>query len=110
MATTINLTYKGTPYTLEFTRRSVKMLEESGFVLADASRKPLSVLSELFAGAFKAHHPFVKKDTVEDILLHVKDKDKLYDKLAEMYCEPMEYLMKDPEDDEGNVDWEASNG
>lgn len=52
----------------------------------------------------------MKKDTVEDILLHVKDKDKLYDKLAEMYCEPMEYLMKDPEDDEGNVDWEASNG
>ena len=59
------------------------------------------------AGAQSANYPFC---TIEPNVGMVSVPDERLDKLAEMYCEPMEYLMKDPEDDEGNVDWEASNG
>ena len=59
------------------------------------------------AGAQSANYPFC---TIEPNVGVVAVPDSRLDKLAEMYCEPMEYLMKEPEDDEGNVDWEASNG
>lgn len=105
MAKQITFTYDDKDYTLEYTRRTVRRMEEEGFVASDISVKPMTMLPRLFAGAFKAHHPFVKADVIEAIYQALPDKDKLIDKLAEMYNDPIESLMDEPEDKSKNVKW-----
>ena len=51
MAKTINFTFEGTDYTLEYTRASVAALEKQGFNIGDISDKPLTTLPALFAKA-----------------------------------------------------------
>lgn len=99
----------GNPYTLEFTRRSVELLERSGFKIRDIKDFPMTTLPRLFEGAFLAHHKNVKKETVDEIFAKLNNKDDLIGKLAEMYNEPIEALVAEPEDsEEGNAGWEAS--
>lgn len=109
MAKQLKFTYGGVDYTLEFTRRTVQSMERNGFVADDIDRKPMTVLPALFAGAFLAHHRFVKQDVIDEIYSHMTHKEDLIAKLAEMYNEPILTLVSEPdEDDEGNVDWTAS--
>ena len=63
MAKTINFTYEGKDYTLEFTRRTIRQMEDEGFVARNIDDRPMTLLPALFAGAFKAHHRFVKQET-----------------------------------------------
>ena len=60
------------------------------------------------AGAFLAHHKFVKPEVIDKIFRSLKNKDTLVGKLAEMYNEPIAAMVNEPEADEGNVDWTAS--
>jgi hypothetical protein len=106
MAKQIRFEYEGVPYTLEYTRKSIEMMEKQGFVASEIAEKPLSTLPALFAGAFYAHHRFVKRDTIDAIFSKLSDKEGLIAKLAEMYNEPIEALFDEPK--EGNVKWEAS--
>ena len=108
MAKTINFTYEGKDYTLEFTRRTIRQMEDEGFVARNIDDRPMTLLPALFAGAFKAHHRFVKQDTIDAIYANMPNKDKLIEKLAEMYNEPIISLMQEPEDTAKNVDWMAS--
>lgn len=108
MAKQINFTFEGEDYTLEFNRRSIEMMERQGFLASEISTKPMSVLPALFAGAFLAHHRFVKRDTIDRIFNHMTNKQELIGKLAEMYQEPILTLLNEPEEDEGNVTWGAS--
>ena len=108
MAKTINIQYGDTEYTLEFTRKSVETMERQGFVLEDIRTKPMTTLPALFAGAFLAHHRFVKGDTVNAIYKKLPNKDELLQKLGEMYSEPIEALMAEPEESEGNLTWGAN--
>ena len=108
MAKTISITYKGTEYTLEFTRKSVETMERQGFVIGDIGDKPISTLPALFAGAFLAHHRSVENGTVEKIFAGIPDKTKFIQKLAEMYNEPLETLLDEPEETEGNLTWGAN--
>lgn len=95
-------------YTLEYTRKSVATMEKQGFVAAEVDKKPVTLLPALFAGAFLAHHRFVKQDTIDKLYSHIKDKDSLIGKLVEMYNEPLIALLDDPESgEEGNVEWTA---
>lgn len=64
MSKQLNFKYNGTEYTLEFTRRTVEQMEREGFVAGDITDKPMIMLPTLFAGAFKAHHKFVKREVV----------------------------------------------
>jgi len=98
----------GTTYTLEFTRRTVEQMERQGFVIRDMGKSPMTSLPTLFRGAFLAHHRTVQRDVIDEIFAALPDKDGLFDKLAEMYVEPIEALMADPEEDKGNVKWEAN--
>ena len=50
MAKQIVFTYEDKEYTLEFTRRTVKQMEDEGFVAQDIDRKPMTLLPALFAG------------------------------------------------------------
>ena len=108
MAKTITIEDDGKKYTLEFTRKSIEAMERQDFVISDAASKPMSTLPALFAGAFLAHHKFVKRDVIDAIFKKLPDKEKLFEKLAEMYTEPLEALMEDPEESEGNVTWGTS--
>ena len=108
MAKTIGFTYEGKDYTLEFTRRTIKQMEDEGFVAKNIDDRPMTLLPALFAGAFKAHHRFVKQDVIDEIYSNMPNNDKLIEKLAEMYNEPILALMEEPEDSAKNVDWMTS--
>ena len=109
MAKQIRFEYKGQEYILEFTRKSIEMMERQGFVAGDIVEKPMTTLPALFAGAFLAHHRYVKKELIDEIFSKMTDKEELIRKLAEMYNEPIMALMDEPNpNDEGNVKWEAS--
>lgn len=107
MAKTIEITYGGKEYRLEFTRRSIEQMEKNGFQAGGLGDKPVSTLPALFAGAFIAHHKFTKRDMIDEIYAHLPDKPGLVQKLAEMYNEPIMALMDEPEEDEGNAVWKA---
>ena len=106
---TINDPTTGVTYTLEYTRKSVEMMEKSGFVADDVQRKPMTMLPALFAGAFLAHHRFVKRDVIDNIYAHLNHKDELISALVEMYNEPLLSLLDEPEQEgnEGNLNWKT---
>ena len=106
MAKQLTFTYDGKDYTLEFTRRTVAEME--GFIASDITDKPMTTLPALFAGAFLAHHRFVKEDIINDIYSKLTKKEDLIGKLAEMYNEPILALVEEPEKAEGNLDWTAT--
>lgn len=108
MAKTINFTFEGTDYTLEYTRASVAALEKQGFNIGDISDKPLTTLPAFFAGAFLAHHRFVKREVIDRIFEKMTNKMDLVMRLAEMYNEPIEALVDEPEESEGNLTWGTS--
>lgn len=108
MAKQLTFTYDGKDYTLEFTRRTVAEMEKKGFIASDITEKPMTTLPALFAGAFLAHHRFVKSDIIDNIYSKLTKKEDLIGKLAEMYNEPILTLVEEPEEAEGNLDWTAT--
>lgn len=108
MAKKLNFEYNGKEYTLEYTRQTVREMERDGFKANDLIEKPMLTLPKLFAGAFKAHHKWgTKPADIEAIYNALSNKDALLEKLAEMYNEPMEAMLDEP--DEGNaIAWEAN--
>lgn len=109
MAKQIIFTHGGKDYTLEYTRRTVKQMEAEGFVTAEIDNRPMTLLPALFAGAFKAHHRFVKPEVIDEIYAAMPNKEALIGKLAEMYNEPISALLEEPDETTGkNVDWVAS--
>ena len=105
----INDPVTGVTYTLEYTRKSVEMMEKQGFIADDVEKKPMTMLPALFAGAFLAHHRFVKREIIDSIYKKLTNKDKLIEKLVEMYNEPIMTLLTEPEQEgnEGNLSWTA---
>lgn len=108
MAKTINFSYKDVDYTLEYNRRSIEKMEQSGFRLEDIGNKPATNIPKLFAGAFLMHHKFVKTELIDEIFSMLPNKEELFQKLVEMYEEPLNALLTDPEGDEGNLTWGAN--
>lgn len=108
MSKTLEFSYEGKDYCLEFTRRSIETMERNGFVVSDIKDKPMLTLPTLFAGAFLAHHKFVRRDVIDAIYEKMTNKQELIGKLAEMYNEPINALVNDPAEDSGNVSWTAN--
>ena len=100
--------YKGTEYTLEFTRKSVEQMEREGFVADDINVKPVTTLPALFAGAFKANHRWVKRELIDEIFSKMTNKGELIGKLAEMYNEPLKALFDEPAESPENLSWTQS--
>ncbi len=108
MNTTINLTYNGEKYTLEYDRSTVKLLENAGFVLEEFLRKPANNIELVFSGAFVKHHRSLSQNTIDEIYSKVKDKTGLIQALQKMIQDTYESLLDDPKDgEEGNVTWEV---
>lgn len=99
----ITFEYEGTKYTLEFNRNTVRTMENQGFRVNELEDRPMTMLPQLFAGAFQMHHRWLKRDVIDEIYEHMGEKDKLLEKLGELYNAPMEALLSDPEEDKGNV-------
>ena len=108
MAKQLTVTYQGKEYCLEYTRKSVETMERNGFVASDIQNKPMLTLPALFAGAFLAHHKFVKQEVIDAIFKTMCNKGELIGKLAEMYNEPIMTLIDEPEESEGNAVWTAN--
>ena len=100
MATKISFNYEGKDYTLEYTRQSVKTMEGRGFIASRIVDAPMTILPELFAGAFIANHKFTDRKVIDAIYDKLLDKKQLVETLTQMYNEPIEALMADA--DEGN--------
>ena len=96
----------GNPYTLEFTRDTVMQMERMGFDISSADSKPMTTIRGLFEGAFLVNHRAVKQETVDEIFTGQPDKAGMFEKLVEMYREPYDALMDDPE--QGNAKWEIN--
>ena len=108
MSKQLNFVYNGTEYTLEFTRKSVEQMEREGFVADDIHTKPMTTLPTLFAGAFKAHHRFVKAEVINEIFSKMTNKGDLIGRLAEMYNEPILALVDEPDESAENLNWTQS--
>ena len=108
MSKQLNFEYKGIEYTLEFTRRTVEQMEREGFVADEVKSKPMTTLPTLFAGAFKAHHRYVKPDVINEIYSKMTNKADLIGKLAEMYNEPIMALIDEPDESSENLTWTQS--
>ena len=100
MATKISFTYEGKDYCLEYTRQTVKQMEDRGFVATRIVEAPMTVLPALFAGAFLANHKYTDRKVIDEIYDKMQDKKALVETLTQMYNEPIEALMSDG--DEGN--------
>lgn len=113
MAKTITFTFEKTAYTLEFTRETVTMLEQNGLTLADVQNmadKPLTASTMLFRGAFLAHHKkAASMDTLMDKIWNsIPDKSAFISTLVEMYTEPLDALLEEP-DDKGKTTWTVNS-
>ena len=108
MSKQLNFKYNGTEYTLEYTRKTVEQMERDGFVAEDLKTKPLTMLPTLFAGAFKAHHRYVKREVIDEIYSKMTNKADLIGKLAEMYNEPIMALIDEPVESAENLTWTQS--
>lgn len=108
MSKQLNFNYKGTEYTLEYTRKTVAQMERNGFIADDIKTKPMTTLPTLFAGAFLAHHKFVKSDVIDEIYSKMTNKGELIGKLAEMYNEPILALIDEPAESSENLTWTQS--
>ena len=104
----LSFTFDGKDYTLEYTRKTVEMMERNGFNVNDIHDKPMTTLPALFRGAFLANHRYVKAEVIDSIFAKMTNKAELLGKLAEMYNEPIATLVDDPAETEGNLDWTAS--
>lgn len=109
MAKTLKLTFDGTTYELEYTKASVKQMESRGFSISELATKPMNLLPMLFAGAFIAHHPNMRMTEIDKIFEKVTNKEDCLEKLLEMYNEPIDALLDEPDEkDPGKAVWEAN--
>ena len=108
MAKEIKISYDGIDYTLTYTRRTASIMEQNGFRIGEVLNQPMTMLPQLFAGAFLANHRRIKQDTIDAIFARISNKNELIGKLTEMYSDTLDTLMDEPDEtDMGKVEWAA---
>ena len=108
MAKTIKITHNDKEYILEYNRDSCQRMESNGFVLDDIDKKPATMIPLLFSGAFLKNHRFVKAEIINEIFESLGDREKLIQKLGEMYAENLLVFFEDEDGKKGkNSKWEA---
>lgn len=103
----IKVTYQGKTYDLEYSRQSVKTLEEQGFVLDKVDQMPYKMITLLWQGAFLKNHRAMPFGLIEEIYDHMSNKTELIKALVENYAETLSFLTED-DNSEGNATWELS--
>lgn len=95
MAKQLTFEFDGIPYTLEFTRSTVRRMEKNGFDIAKVEDAPMSGIYDLFAGALRAHHPNTDARKIDAMFDKMGDLTGWAEDLIEMYKEPFETLADD---------------
>ena len=108
MTRRISFVYKDKKYVLEYTRSSIKEMERRGFVIEEVLKKPLSMLPDMFAGAFIANHRFIRRKEIDEIYEQFDNKDELVNTLAEMYNLVLEEFIEELEKTGNGLKWERS--
>lgn len=81
----------GNEYTLQFNRKTVKAMQRNGFVM-DFDRLYMCA-TDLIAGAFRMHHPWLKAEFCENIFMQQNNRGELLGILANMFSAPALDLM-----------------
>ena len=117
MSTKITITYQKKEYVLEYSRNSVKQLEQQGFVLEQVAEKPATMIPMLVYGAFLKNNQGIKRALVEEIYQNLVGKvasdggEGFISALVEMYAETVSSLTVNTPSDEGNVaTWKVTKG
>lgn len=98
----ITFTFEDREYTLEYTKNTVRQMERRGFVAEDIATKPMTVIPDLFAGAFLSKHPQLKREKIDKIYEAMNGKQRLIRALTDMYNETIEGLLDEVESGEEN--------
>ena len=109
MNNTIRFTYKDVPYTLEYDRNTIRILEENGLSFKDIMSKPMSSVDILFKGAFLKNHRNTKDALIDEIYGHMTNKEQLIQKLISMVNDCYTTLLEENENDEGNIKWDTTD-
>ena len=98
---------EGNRYELEFNSRVVKNMERRGFKID--TDFPVTMIDDLFLGAFQMHHKGVTPERAKEIWKFQKGKDELLGILTKLYMKPLEDMMAEDavEEDDGNPTWET---
>lgn len=104
----INFSYSGKDYRLEYTKETVKMMEDKGFIPSRILEAPVTYLPELFRGAFLANHRYTNRKVIDEIFEKMKGKAELVNVLIEMYNEPIKALTADDGDEGNEIEWERA--
>lgn len=116
MSTKINITYNNQDYVLEYSRNSVKAMEQQGFILDQLGDKPMTMVPLLVHGAFMKHNKGMKRALIDEIYDHIVDKlgdgeNGFIHALLEMYAETVNTLTENNPVDEGNMAvWKVTKG
>ena len=116
MSTIITVTYDNKTYDLEYSRNSVKAMEQQGFVLDQIGDKPMTMVPLLVYGAFMKNHKGIKRSLVDEIYEHIADKvgdgeNGFIQALLEAYADTVNTLTENNPVDEGNVaTWKVTKG
>lgn len=108
MAKTIDFEFDGETYTLEFTRRTIKDMENEGFSLSAMSARPVTMYPRLFQGAFRCHHRRLDSDKIDRMYKSFVNKEELAEKLAIMYNDALDTLFDEPGENEKKVEWKSN--
>lgn len=103
---TIKISYENEPYILEYDRASVEHMINRGLTREEIINNPFSY-PELFYGAFRKNYPYVNRKVTDKIWEKLPNKEQIISVLIDMYAEPIQALVADPED-QGNVTWEIN--
>lgn len=116
MATKITVTYNKKEYVLEYSRNTVRAMEQQGFALDKLSEQPMNMVPLLVYGAFQKNHKGINRKLVDEIYDHITDKigdgeDGFIHVLLEMYAETVNTLTDNADVDEGNrAVWTVTKG
>lgn len=109
MNTKIKFTYKDVPYTLEYDRDSIRVMEQHGFSLNEMKDKPMNNMILAFKGLFIKNHRKTNDNLVNEIYDNFKNKEKLLDTILIMIDETYATLFDDENDDNvGNIEWDIA--
>lgn len=108
MAKSVKVTYKGDTYVLCYDREIVGQMTDAGFSPDQLCVNPAKQIPLLVKGAFCKNHPDVSAETIDALYDSLKDKTGFVSKLSEVVAETYISLFADPDEKEGNAEWEAT--
>lgn len=90
--TTIKFNFNDKEYELGFTRKIVIKMVRNGFKIDEVDKDPISTIYDLFIHSFDMNHSDTDIEVREEILENLGDKEHLFEVLATMFSEPIEFL------------------